>query len=228
MSLKEFKPIWLTKSIKCLFIGSSDVGKTTCIKSLLPYQSNGLCICSYENYEEYFTNTKKVYNLELIKDFCNHSNEHIVLDNCIFNINEYLHLSELINNIDNMLFLTIHYPISNPFNFITPFDFIFIFRNIHQGFKKRLYEQYNGGVFNDYQHFCSILEKYTKDNSCLVIHRSSSSNKLEDYVFWYKAPVIAAETINIYNECLLRIKYHPNLERTRTENLEKFNSYMSF
>lgn len=65
-------------------------------------------------------------------------------------------------------------------------DYVFILRENLVSSRKRIYEQF-AGIFPTFEFFCQIMDQCTENYECLVIHNGSSSNKLEDCVFWYKA-----------------------------------------
>jgi hypothetical protein len=52
--------------------------------------------------------------------------------------------------------------------------------------RKTLYEHY-AGMFPSQEIFNETLNQCTENYECLVIHKSSRSNQLEDQVYWYKA-----------------------------------------
>lgn len=65
-------------------------------------------------------------------------------------------------------------------------DGVFILREPSIAMRKSLYENY-GGIIPDFKQFCDILDQITDDHTALYIHNRSTSNKIEDNVFWYKA-----------------------------------------
>ena len=42
-------------------------------------------------------------------------------------------------------------------------------------------------MFPSFEVFCQVMDQYTENYECLVIHNNAKSNKLQDQVFWYKA-----------------------------------------
>ena len=65
-------------------------------------------------------------------------------------------------------------------------DYVFIFRDNIESNRKKIYENY-GGIFETYEQFSAIMDQCTENYECLVIDNASSSNKIEDQIFWYKA-----------------------------------------
>lgn len=71
----------------------------------------------------------------------------------------------------------------------TNVDGTFILRETNMKNRKSLWENY-AGVFSDFGQFCQVLDQLTDDYTALYIHNQTTSNKLEDCVFWYKAKSI--------------------------------------
>jgi hypothetical protein len=71
----------------------------------------------------------------------------------------------------------------------TNVDGTFILRETNMKNRKSLWENY-AGVFSDFGQFCQVLDQLTDDYTALYIHNQTTSNKLEDCVFWYKAKPI--------------------------------------
>jgi hypothetical protein len=66
-------------------------------------------------------------------------------------------------------------------------DGVFILREPNYNNRKKLWENY-ASVIPDFSMFCDIMDQITNDYTALYIHNATSSNKLEDCIFWYKAP----------------------------------------
>lgn len=65
-------------------------------------------------------------------------------------------------------------------------DGTFIFREANIKFRKILFENY-AGIFGDFKLFCKVMDEITDDYTALYIDNRSTSNKVEDCVFWYRA-----------------------------------------
>ena len=68
----------------------------------------------------------------------------------------------------------------------TNVDGTFILRESNMKNRKSLWENY-AGVFPDFNMFCEVLDQLTDDYTALYVHNQTTSNKIEDCVFWYKA-----------------------------------------
>ena len=116
----------------------------------------------------------------------------LILDDCLYD-NSWVRSKNVRSLFMNgrhykMLFIiTMQYSLGIPPNLRTNVDFVFILReNIYQN-RKRLYDSY-AGMFPSFDMFCQVMDQCTENFACLVIHNNAKSNKLEDQVFWYKAP----------------------------------------
>ena len=63
---------------------------------------------------------------------------------------------------------------------------VFILRESRLDIRKKLYENY-GGCIPSFDMFCQIMDALTTDYTALYINNMSTSNKIEDTVFYYKA-----------------------------------------
>jgi hypothetical protein len=68
----------------------------------------------------------------------------------------------------------------------TNIDGTFILRETNLKNRKSLYENY-AGVIPSFKQFCDIMDQITNDYTALYIHNATTSNNIEDCVFWYKA-----------------------------------------
>jgi hypothetical protein len=84
------------------------------------------------------------------------------------------------------LAITLQYVMGITPNLRTNVDYIFICKEPKHCNQKRLYEHY-AGMFPTFEMFRAVLKHCTKDYGCLVIDNSSTSDRLEDQVFWYRA-----------------------------------------
>jgi len=68
----------------------------------------------------------------------------------------------------------------------TNIDGTFILRETNLRNRRALWENY-AGVIPDFAMFNDIMDQITNDYTALYIHNATTSNKLEDCIFWYKA-----------------------------------------
>jgi hypothetical protein len=69
----------------------------------------------------------------------------------------------------------------------TNIDGTFILREPSIKNRKALWENY-ASIIGDFSTFCDIMDQITDDYTALYINNATNSNKVEDCVFWYKAP----------------------------------------
>ncbi len=119
----------------------------------------------------------------------------LVLDNVMYDTS-WIKDSNLLTFIMNprtyrlSLFISMSYAMGIPPAIRTCFDYIFILRESIPANRKRLYEHY-AGMFPTFESFCQVMDDYTtSDYTCLVIDNLTSSKKLEDRVFYYKAKLL--------------------------------------
>jgi len=67
----------------------------------------------------------------------------------------------------------------------TNVDGVFILRETNLRNRKSLWENY-AGIIPDFSMFCSILDQLTTEYTALYIHNATTSNSLEDCLFWYR------------------------------------------
>ena len=68
----------------------------------------------------------------------------------------------------------------------TNVEFIFILREANLRNRKALYDNY-AGIITDFTLFCEIMDQITDDYTALVINNTTTSNKMDDCVFYYRA-----------------------------------------
>ena len=71
-------------------------------------------------------------------------------------------------------------------------DNCFILREPSPKIRKIIWENY-AGIIPDFTEFCTIMDAVTGDYSALYIHNSTTSNKWQDCVFYYKATPVPAD-----------------------------------
>lgn len=86
----------------------------------------------------------------------------------------------------SMFIMAMQYSMDIPPSLRICIDGTFIFRESNIQFRKKIYENY-ASIIPSFKTFCDILDQITDDYTALYIHNGSSSNKLEDCVFWFKA-----------------------------------------
>jgi hypothetical protein len=65
-------------------------------------------------------------------------------------------------------------------------DYVFILRDNIIENKQKLYKHFFG-IFPTFESFNDVFTQCTENYECLVLNNRTTSNKIEDVVFWYKA-----------------------------------------
>jgi hypothetical protein len=68
----------------------------------------------------------------------------------------------------------------------TNIDGTFILREPNRLNREKLWKNY-AGIIPNFDDFCAIMDQLTSDYTALYIHNATTSNRVEDCVFWYKA-----------------------------------------
>lgn len=85
-----------------------------------------------------------------------------------------------------LLIMTIQYCKDIPPDLRSNADYVFILKDNVQAAKKKIWTEY-AGIIPDFKTFESIMNKCTEDRGALVIDNTTTSNEIEDNIFWYKA-----------------------------------------
>lgn len=82
--------------------------------------------------------------------------------------------------------LTTQNPMDIPPSLRMNLDYIFVLKENIVAQQKKLFDHYFG-MFENFNTFRQVLTQCTENYECLVLDKTSKSNKIEDCVFWYKA-----------------------------------------
>ena len=128
------------------------------------------------------------------EDFKNPNNSvFVVLDDCMFDTKwtrDTNMRSVFMNGRHYRIFfmLAMQYCMDLPPALRANIDYLFILKeNIIQN-REKIYKNFFG-IFPTFDAFNEVLNQCTQNYECLVLDNSSTSGKIEDVVFWYKAKV---------------------------------------
>ena len=116
----------------------------------------------------------------------------IILDDCLADSGDWTKDKNVIDMFYNgrhkgmTLILTMQFSIGIPPKLRANFQYVFLCRDNRVVEQKKLYTNY-GSMFPSFDMFKQVHDKCTENFGALVINLESTSNKLEDTVFWYKA-----------------------------------------
>jgi len=82
--------------------------------------------------------------------------------------------------------LTLQYCMDLPPSLRGQIDYVFILRDNVLENKQKLYKHFFG-IFPSFESFNDVFTQCTENYECLVLNNRTTSNKIEDVVFWYKA-----------------------------------------
>jgi hypothetical protein len=85
-----------------------------------------------------------------------------------------------------MLIITMQYPLGIPPALRTNIDYVFILREPTMNLREKIWKNY-ASMFPTLESFSSVMDQTTENYECMVIRNNTTSNKLSDQVFWYKA-----------------------------------------
>jgi len=194
-----------------------NTGKTTLITSLLHEKSHifpvGQVMCGTEDsnghYGKIFPSTFVYNSLDKtkIEDFVRRqkiAKQHLpnpwsilLLDDCtddpkIFSDPMFQGIFKNGRHWKMLFILSLQYGLDIKPVIRTNVDGTFILRESNLRNRRCLWENY-AGVFPDFDQFCQVLDQITDDYTALYVHNATTSNKIEDCVFWYKARPIPPE-----------------------------------
>jgi hypothetical protein len=117
----------------------------------------------------------------------------LIFDDCLHKIRNWAYDEDIQSlffvgrQINCCVVLTMQHPMGITPDLRTNVDYVFLgYESLHTN-KKKLFDHY-AGVFDDYGLFCAALDSCTENYGWLVIDHKVRSHKLEDKVFWYRAP----------------------------------------
>ena len=196
---------------KIVIIGKPGTGKTTLITSLLYEKSHifpvGVAMSGTEDsnghYSKIFPSSFVFNSLDkpVIEQFINRqklAKQHLpnpwgvlLLDDCtddpkLFNDPMFLGIFKNGRHWKMWFVLSLQYALDIKPAIRTNIDGTFILRETNLRNRKILHDNF-AGVIPDFALFCDILDQLTDDYSAVYIHNATTSNKMEDCVFWYKA-----------------------------------------
>jgi len=136
----------------------------------------------------------KKLNAKQKEDFSNPENSvFVLLDDCMFD-NKWTRDRDMrcifMNGRHYRIFfmLTLQYCMDLPPSLRGQCDYIFVLRENILENKQKLWKHFFG-IFPDFDTFNEVLTQCTENYECLVLNVRSTSNKIEDVVFWYKAKI---------------------------------------
>tara|TARA_B110000483_G_scaffold108259_1_gene131949 strand:+ start:520 stop:1341 length:822 start_codon:yes stop_codon:yes gene_type:complete len=149
----------------------------------------------------------------------------LILDDCLYDSSwtKDINVRALFMNgrhLKMFFIISMQYPLGITPNLRTNIDYVFILRENIVANRRRIYDNY-AGMFPTFEVFCQVMDQCTENYECLVINNTTKSNKLEDNVFWYKAPT--HPSFKICSQSFWDISN--NIEETDPEEAYDSNSF---
>jgi hypothetical protein len=198
---------------KIVVVGKPGTGKSSLIKGLLYCKRHifpvGMAMSGSEDTNHSFaavmpsTFIYNEYNEEKIKDFIKRqklARQHLanpwafmVIDDCtddpkIFNKPLQNALFKKGRHWKMMYLLSLQYAMDIKPQIRTNIDGIFILREPIEANREKLYRNY-ASIIPSYDLFCELMDQLTEDYHAIYIHNFSRSNRWQDCVFYWKAPL---------------------------------------
>ncbi len=214
--LNEFNPEVIGDNRVCLLIGRRGSGKSTAMKTLLWYKRNIPCGIAMSETEESNDFWKKCvpgsfiypeYDSNAVEDLinCQRANHKLAVDksslqpvfmvaeDCMGSgeLSKCKHARRVFTNGRQwriFAILSLQYVTDLPPKFRGQVDYVFAYRCLAAQDKEKLYEYFFSGAFESYSDFLQVYKTCTAEYHCLVLDATKPTNKLEEQVFWWKAP----------------------------------------
>jgi hypothetical protein len=229
LQLRRFDPTKIGSDKVCVVIGKRGTGKSTLVTDLLYHKRNipvGVVMSATEEGNHYYK--QFVPDLFIYGDYSKETIEKVIarqkklvainktepafilLDDCMYNktfMKDTCIRQCFMNGRHWKIFflLTMQYCMDLSPDLRANVDYVFVLReNVIQN-RERLYKSFFG-VFPSFDLFNKVMSACTENYECLVLDNTSKSNKLEDCVFYYKAPI--RKGFRIGSDAIW--KYHQN------------------
>lgn len=214
LKLRPFDPSRIADDKICVFVGKRGFGKSWLMRDIMWHkrhiQSGVLMSATEDNTGFWRKHIPDIfihnggYNPELVSKIMEkqksrarrHGKESVdpvfvIAEDCMYDktINKDRTAAELFMNgrhLKVFFMLTMQYVMSIPPNLRSNVDYLFILKENNYMNREKLYKQYFGFIPNVHV-FGEILNQTTTDYSALVLDNTTTSNRIEDMVFWYKA-----------------------------------------
>lgn len=129
----------------------------------------------------------------------------LIFDDCLYNARDWVKDKNMRfifmngRHVGITFLLTMQYLLGIPPNLRANVDYIFICKETKTTIKKKLYDYY-AGMFPTFEMFNQVLNECTKDYGCMVIDNTTSSDRLEDQVYWHRAELTKLKHFKLCDE----------------------------
>ena len=210
----KFEDVNYSGGSKIVVVGKPGTGKSTIIKALLYSKKHifpvGIAMNGSEDsnhaYKEFMPNSFifNEYNEEKIQNLIKRqkiAQKHLpnpwavmILDDCtddpkVFNKPLQQALYKKGRHFKLMYILSLQYAMDVKPVIRTNVDGIFILREPLLKNREALYKNY-ASIVPDFNTFCELMDQLTTDYTAIYIHNATQTNKWQDCVYYWKAPVV--------------------------------------
>lgn len=216
LKLKKFDPKTLKDDRICLLVAPRGSGKSTCGNALMYHMRHlpmGIVMSATEDSNHAYRDMVPdsfIYNdfseealqrlierqkrkiEEYAKKGKQYPNAFIIADDCM--ADKKIWKSKLIRDIflngrhrKVFVMMMMQYCMDISVELRSNIDYVFCLMEDNVGNKERLYRQFFG-VFPNFESFQQVFDQVTDDYGVLVLDKTIRSNRIEDKVFYWKAP----------------------------------------
>ncbi len=215
LKIKKFNLSSVNKDAVVVLIGKRNTGKSFLTKDILYHMQGipfGMVVSGSENVNHFYQDfIPKVLILEeyddakmtqlferqrkIIEKYGKNDPRtrcFVIFDDCLYDSGSWRKTKNIKSIFMNgrhyniFFILTMQYPMGIGPELRTNIDFVFILRENIMKNRKRIHENFCG-MFENFNDFNKAMDSLTEDFNCMVVKNNSSSNKIEDQIFWYKA-----------------------------------------
>lgn len=211
ISLRKFDPGKMQENRRVVIIGKSGCGKTSTLMDIMYHKRHipcGTVLSGTEEgnsfYQQYVPDlyVHSGYDTDVVTEVLQRQKRltrknapnrgaFLILDDCAYDkkiLKGPLIREIFMNSRHFSLFtvLTLQFCMDMPTDLRTNVDYVFICRENILSNRKRLYESFCG-MFKTFNEFCRVMDACTQNYEVLVVDNTSTSNSIEDCIFWYKA-----------------------------------------
>ena len=212
LQLRKFDPSKIADDKVCVFIGKRGTGKSTLVTDIMYHKRHipvGIVMSGTEDGNHYYKQFVPDlfiygdYNRDAIEKVLERqrrlvgaggkSGAFLLMDDCMYDkafMKDVCIRQCFMNGRHWKIFfaLTMQYCMDLSPDLRANVDYVFVMReNVIQN-RERLYKSFFG-VFPTFDMFCQVMNACTENYECLVLDNTSKSNRIEDCVYYYKAPI---------------------------------------
>jgi len=215
LQLKKFDPSRMGDDKVCVFIGKRGTGKSTLVTDILWHKKHlpaGIALSGTEDgnghYKQFIPDLFVYgdYNRPAVEKLIERQKRlvaklgkdrtpavFLLMDDCMYDrsfMRDTCIRQLFMNGRHWKIFfmMTTQYCMDMTPMIRTNVDYVFALRdNVRQN-RENLYKAFFG-VFPTFDQFCQVMDACTENYECLVLDNTSKSNRIQDCIFWYKAPI---------------------------------------